>query len=155
MSSQQPPGSGPSEAELQAYLSQLREAPVTDLVAQAVAMLVNAAQVKLGLPDGRTLIDVTAAVVQAAGDRIDGGFRQEVESIVKQLQMAQVEAEQHLAPGAAQASEADATTAEGEAGAEDAVPPAEPPRAAPPPPSGTQPPQGGGGSRLWVPPGAK
>lgn len=149
MSSQRPSEGGPSEAELQAYLSQLREAPLTDLVAQAVAMLVNAAQVKLGLPDGRTLIDVTAAVLDAAGARVDGGFRQEVDGILNQLRVAQVEAEQHLAGESAGEDEAEDPT---DADARAAAP--EPPPPATPPGPGAGPASSGGASRLWVPPGA-
>lgn len=133
------PTDGPSEEELRAYLGQLRQAPVTDLIAQAVAMLVNAAQVKLGLDDGRTLIDVTAAVAEAAGDRLDPEFRGELDGVLNQLRLAQVEAEGQLAGAGGPGDEAPA----------EAPPPPPKPAAAPPPASSSDP-----GSRLWVPPGS-
>lgn len=142
----QPPREGPSDEELAAYLGQLREAPVTDLIAQAVAMLVNAAQVKLGLPDGRTLIDATAAIMEAAGDGVDESFRSEVEDIVNQLRVAQVDAEQQLA----------ATPAEGAPSPSPGEPPTEGGGSdvASPPQGTEQRGSGSAGSRLWVPPGA-
>ncbi|MBW3664011.1 MAG: hypothetical protein KY469_12990 [Actinobacteria bacterium] len=140
----QPPREGPSDEELAAYLGQLREAPVTDLIAQAVAMLVNAAQVKLGLPDGRTLIDATAAIMEAAGDGVEDSFRREVEGIVNQLRVAQVEAEQQVAasPGGGAQSPSPGEAPIG--GSDAASVPSETEQ------RGT----GSAGSRLWVPPGA-
>ena len=52
----------PTEEEIRAYLSQLREAPVDQVLAEVVNALLNAAQVKLGRRDGRLLIDTVAAV---------------------------------------------------------------------------------------------
>jgi hypothetical protein len=141
----QPPREGPSEEELAAYLSQLRDAPLTDLIAQAVAMLVNAAQVKLGLADGRALIDATAAVVEAAGERIDEGFRREVDGILDQLRMAQVEAEQQLAPGPGGGAMGTGGEEAGDDGRSGDA-------ASSPGPSQQEP--GSAPSRLWVPPGA-
>lgn len=141
MSEPFPPGAGgpgaPSEAELRAMLEELREAPVEEVLVQGVNLLLQAAQVKLGRPDARVLIDAVAAVADAVGARARGGIADQVAGAVTQLRMAQVEAEreagvappEEAAPGPA----TDATTP--------------PPAAAPPPP--TAPPSAA--SRLWIP----
>ncbi|MDX1657879.1 MAG: hypothetical protein R3343_03575 [Nitriliruptorales bacterium] len=119
-----------SEEELKAYLGQLREAPLTDVVAQTVSVLLNAAQVKLGRPDGRTLIDIVAAIRDTAGDALEEGLVSELDNVLNQLRMAQVEAENQSAP----------------AGAE----PAEPVPDDTPPATGDQS-GSGGASKLWTP----
>lgn len=128
-----------SEEELKAYLAELREAPLNDVVAQTVSILLNAAQVKLGRPDARTLIDMVAAVRDTAGGALDQRLVAEVDNALTQLRMAQVEAEKQgqTAP-AADASQAT---------------PGDTPTSAPPPtPPRQEPPSGGqSSSRLWTP----
>lgn len=124
-----------SEEELRAYLSQLRDAPLTDVVAQTVSILLNAAQVKLGRPDGRALIDIVAAVRDAARDQLDERLVEELDNALTQLRMAQVEAE---AGGGAPTA-----PPSGDTGAE------APPSQGPGPDSSSQ--GGDAGSRLWVP----
>lgn len=157
MSQQQPPpdrsSTGPSEEQVRAYLSELRDADVGDIVAQVLSTLLNGAQVKLGRPDARVLIDTAAAVVDRVGPRLDDSFTSEVSSILSQLRVAQVEAEKKAgaAAGEDQDEPADAGTAQQQTGDE-------PRRGAARQPqqedrSSTE--AGQGGSRLWVPPGAR
>ena len=128
----------PSEDELRAMLAELREAPAEEVLAQAVNMLLQAAQVKLGRPDARLLIDAVAAFAQAVGGRARGGLGDQIGQAVTQLRMAQVEAERELgvapgdAPAAASGTEADPGVGSGPG-----------PAPAPAPPSAA--------SRLWVP----
>jgi hypothetical protein len=128
----------PSEAEMEQMLLQMREAPAEQVLVEVVNVLLQAAQVKLGRPDARLLIDAVAAVAESASGRADAALLGQVGQAVTQLRLAQVEAEGGEAP-APSAGEPAAPTA-----------PATPPAAGSPPPSG---PAGGGpqGSRLWVP----
>lgn len=135
-----PPGA-PTEAEMQQMLAQMREAPAEQVLVEVVNVLLQAAQVKLGRPDARLLIDAVAAVAESIAGRADGALLDQVNQAVTQLRMAQVEAEGSTGAGAAEgAAEPTATT---------------PPPAAPSgPPSSAQPgpaPGAGQASRLWVP----
>ncbi|MFO8076502.1 MAG: hypothetical protein ACQETV_05185 [Actinomycetota bacterium] len=126
----------PSQEEMQAYIEQLRAADPSEIVAQAFTMLGTGAELKLGRPDARVLIDAVAALVGAVGDRVSDELRSGMESGLAQLQQAQVEAEQQ-AGGAAGEPEGSEPTAQ--------APPSSPP------PS-QSPGQGSQGSdRLWVP----
>lgn len=130
---------GPSEAELEQMLAQMREAPAEQVLVEVVNVLLQAAQVKLGRPDARLLIDAVAAVAQAAAGRADETLLAQVGQAVTQLRMAQVEAEG--GPSAA------GQPAAGGADAPMSPPPtqAAPPQSPPPGPSGPQ------RSRLWTP----
>lgn len=86
----------PSEEEVQAYLSQLREAPVEQVVAEVLSALLNAAQVKLGRADGRLLLDLSAGTVDAARDQLPAELTDQVDEALAQLRVAQVEAENEL-----------------------------------------------------------
>jgi hypothetical protein len=127
-----------SEEELRAYLDQLREAPAADILVQAYTMIGTGAEVKLGRPDARLLIDAMAGLVSAVGARL-GELGTRMQGGVAQLQSAQVEAERQVAQQA-QAQQPAAPEA-----------PAQPPAA----PGG----QGGSGGqgnqnltdRLWIP----
>jgi hypothetical protein len=141
-------GSEPTEAEVQAYLEQLRGAPVDQVVAEVASALLNAAQVKLGRQDGRLLIDLVAALTDAGRDRFPAELTSQLEQALTQLRMAQVEAEQQVASSGGEEGDlpADGASGDGAASAGDA--------AASPPPS--TPPSSGGGaaaSRLWTPGG--
>ena len=140
---------GPSEAELEQILAQMREAPAEQVLVEVVNVLLQAAQVKLGRPDARLLIDTVAAVAQAAAGRADETLLAQVGQAVTQLRMAQVEAEG--GPADAVPSQ---LAADGPAAA------AATPSTAPPPGSasgsGAGQRQGSGGaqrSRLWTPGG--
>lgn len=142
MAAQNGPG-GPSEAELEMMLAQMREAPAEQVLVEVINVLLQAAQVKLGRPDARLLIDTVAAVAQVAAGRADAALLGQVGEAVTQLRLAQVEAE-----GGASAPGLDAAHAE--PGAEPAGPVGSPaaPQAVPGPASPQSPPAE---SRLWVP----
>lgn len=142
MAAQNGPG-GPSEAELEMMLAQMREAPAEQVLVEVINVLLQAAQVKLGRPDARLLIDTVAAVAQVAAGRADAALLGQVGEAVTQLRLAQVEAE-----GGASAPGLDAAHAE--PGAEPAGPVGSPaaPQAVPGPASSQSPPAE---SRLWVP----
>lgn len=86
-----------SEEELRAYLAQLREAPVVDMLGQAYAMLGSWAEAKLGRRDARPLIDAMNSLVQGAGAGLPEDLAKRMRDGIAQLQMAQVQAEQQLA----------------------------------------------------------
>ena len=136
----QTPGPGqddqPSEEEVRAYLAQLRETPVEQVVAEVLSALLNAAQVKLGRADGRLLLDLAASVIEQGGEQLPEELTGQVADVLSQLRVAQVDAEQQLAGG----DQAPAA----EPGADAAAPPA--PGQAPPPGDASDP-----SSRLWVP----
>lgn len=129
MTSTQQPG-GLSEEELGAYLDQLREAEAGDILVQAYTMLGTGAEVKLGRPDARVLIDAMAAIVSAVAGRL-GELGNRMQGGVVQLQMAQVEAERR----------------QGEPDAAEPAPAAEQRAAQQPDTAGGQPMT----DRLWIP----
>ena len=132
---------GPSEAELQQMLAEMREAPAEQVLVEVVNLLLQAAQVKLGRPDARLLIDAVAAVAEAAAGRADEALLGQISQAVTQLQMAQVEAQGTGAAGAP----AEASGPVEEAAPPPTPPPAAAPRRTPPPAPPSQ------ASRLWVP----
>ena len=89
----------PSEAEMRAYLEQLREADAAGLVAEAFNLLATGAQVKLGRPDARALIDSLAGMVQGAGAALPPQIVEQMTAGIQQLQLAQVQAEKDMAAG--------------------------------------------------------
>jgi hypothetical protein len=144
------PGTGeqPSEEEIRAYLSQLRAAPVDQVIAEVASAILNAAQVKLGRQDGRVLIDVLGAVTEQVRGRLPDELTGQLEDALSQLRMAQVEAEQQVSQAAAQGQHesGDLATEDGEAaeGADADAPAGQAPSQRPT--SGSDP-----SSRLWVP----
>lgn len=108
----------PSPEEMRAYLEQLRQSDPAGLVAEAFNLLATGAQVKLGRPDARVLIDALGAVVQATQESLPSELVEQMAQGVTQLQLAQVQAEREAA-GAPPAAE----TPGGEAGAAQASPP--------------------------------
>ena len=92
----------PTEEELKAYLTQLRDADPAEVVAQAYTMLGTGAEVKLGRSDARVLIDAMAALAETAADRLDADLVTRMRNGVVQLQTAQVQAERQAAGGGAQ-----------------------------------------------------
>lgn len=132
----------PSEEEVQQYLEQLREADPSDVVAQAFNMLATGAQVKLGRPDARMLIDALDAIASAVSDRFNQEFAEQMRTSVSQLQNAQVQAEQEGGPQPAGGGD------QGSGGGDSGQPGGEQPA------EGSQPSQGGDQrmtDRLWVP----
>lgn len=109
----------PSPEEMRAYLEQLRESDPVGLMAEAFNLLATGAQVKLGRPDARLLIDAMAGMVHAAGARVPGEVSQQMNQGIAQLQMAQVEAEKEAAGGG---GESDAEGAGGEDGGDAGAP---------------------------------
>ncbi|CAN5593678.1 hypothetical protein BH24ACT14_BH24ACT14_05240 [soil metagenome] len=103
----------PSPEEMRAYLEQLRDADAVALAAEAYNMLAAGAQVKLGRPDARILIDAMGGMAEAAGSRLPAELATQMRQGVAQLQMAQVQAEREEAGagGEPQAEEAVATSA--------------------------------------------
>ncbi len=86
----------PSEEEVRAYLSQLREAPVEQVLAEVSSALLNAAQVKLGRRDARLLIDLTAAIADGGRDALSEDIIGQLDDALNQLRLAQVEAEKQV-----------------------------------------------------------
>ena len=127
----------PSPEELRAYFEQLRAADAAGLLAEAYNMLAAGAQVKLGRPDARTLIDAMGAMVEAVATSLPAELGEQMRQGVAQLQLAQVEAEREVA---AQGAGAAAET--GEAGESASTPPPQPSA----PPTGQR-----LTDRLWVP----
>ncbi len=84
---------GPSEAELQMMLAQMREAPAEQVLVEVINGLLQAVQVKLGRPDARLLLDAVAAVADSVRGRADAKLIDQVAGAVAQLRLAQVEAE--------------------------------------------------------------
>ena len=136
----------PSEAELEQMLVQMREAPADQVLVEVVNVLLQAAQVKLGRPDARLLIDAVAAVAQAAAGRADAALLGQVGQAVSQLRLAQVEAE-----GDAQAPAGTAGTTSSPMPGASAPPAGRPAGPAPGPAAGPPPEAPPTGSRLWVP----
>jgi hypothetical protein len=134
-----PEGREPTEAEVRAYLEQLRAAPVEAVVAEVAEALLSAVQVKLGRPDGRLLIDAAAALASALEGRIDAALHGQIAAALAQLRLAQVELEG--GQGVAAEEGGSGPGASGTDGTD--VPPAPP---APGPPGA-----GSAASRLWVP----
>jgi hypothetical protein len=138
-------GAQPSPEEMRAYVEQLRAADPADLIAEAYNLLAAGAQVKLGRPDARMLIDAMGAMVNAVGGGLPAEIAQQMAQGVAQLQAAQAQAEREMA------EDPETAGAAGEAGDRPARPPG-------PAPSGPGP--GGPGAegadqrmtdRLWIP----
>jgi len=140
MAADQTGAGGPSEAELQQMLAQMRDAPAEQVLVEVANVLLQAVQVKLGRPDARLLLDAVAAVAESVRGRADAQLVDQVAAAVAQLRLAQVEAEGG-APGAADAAVPPAPPADSRS----AGTPAGPAQSGAP---GDAP---GGASRLWVP----
>lgn len=102
MSDQMPPEGAqqpgqPSEEEMRQYVAQMRGAPVEQIAVELVQGLLNAAQMKLGRNDARLLIDSTATLMEQFAPHVDDQLTQQVQEAVRQLRLAQVEAEKEVA----------------------------------------------------------
>lgn len=144
-----PPGGdqqdGPSEEEVRQYLTQLRGAPVDQVLAEVVQGLLNAAQVKLGRNDARLLLDTCAAIADTVRGEAAKELVDQVDQALSQLRLAQVEAEREGG-----GDEPNDTGATPDTGGE---PTGETPSDAgqQPPPTQQPPQQPSQSSRLWVP----
>jgi hypothetical protein len=145
----------PSEEEIRAYLSQLRQAPVDQVLAEVVNALLNAAQVKVGRRDGRLLIDTTAAITDTVRGHVPDELTDQLDQALTQLRMAQVEGEQQVAQAKAngQHEAGDLGTDPEDPASAPAGSDAEAPATEPGPAASSPPPAAGGSaaSRLWVP----
>lgn len=124
----------PSEEDIREYARQLRTLPAERIVADMLFSLINGAQAKLGRRDARLLIDLAAVSLEHARDYLSAGLAGQVDGVLGQLRLAQVSAEGHGEPGAAEENDLDRVPA----------PPA--PRAAVPP-AGRTPPSSGAGEQ--------
>jgi hypothetical protein len=138
------PVGGPSEAEMQAILLEMREAPVEQVLAEVVNVLFQTIQVKLGLADARILIDVVAGLAGATSGRVDPQLHGQISQALSQLRLAQVEEERR------QGTTPDPVAAHG-ASAGNAAPAAGPGSDAQTAAHPGAPEGGNAASRLWVP----
>lgn len=132
----------PTEAELQAMLEQMREADPAEIIAQAFQILAMGAEVKLGRSDARVLIDTIAAVTESSRGRVEDQLSTGMANAVRQLQMAQVQAERQAG------QQADEATGD-QAGRTGATGGERPSAQTPPDPQGGQDPRMT--NRLWIP----
>lgn len=86
----------PTEAEVRAYLEQLRNAGVDQVVAEVATALINAAQVKLGRSDARLLLDLVAVIADQVRGRVPDELTDQLDQALTQLRLAQVDAERQL-----------------------------------------------------------
>lgn len=126
-----------SQEELEAYMERLRDADATEVLVQAFTMLGTGAEVKLGRPDARLLIDAMAALANAAGSSVSDDLAKGMQNSVAQLQMGQVQIERQT------------SQQEGGTGAEQAEGAQQPPSAPPPQEPGTR--EQSMTDRLWIP----
>lgn len=143
----------PSEEELRAYVTEMRQAHAGEIVAQVVSLLLNGAQVKLGRKDAQMLLDLASSVNEQAGAHLDDEFTGQVSQVVEQLRSAQAEAETELAELLAQGQ---IPPEQNDLGSPQTAPTDTPPADTAPTdtPRPATPPQGGdAGSRLWTPGG--
>ncbi len=134
-------GGEPTEEEVREYISQLRGAPVDQVIAEVSSALINAAQVKLGRKDGRLLLDVVGAVTEQLRGQVDDELPRQLDDVLAKLRMAQVEAEKE----AGQQGQAEQNDLGSTPTPPDATPSQEPPA------GGGQQPGGDAASRLWTP----
>ena len=88
-----PSAQQPTEEEIRAYIAQLREADPAVSILEAYRMLGQHAELKLGRPDARLLIDAMSALVESTAGRVDAQLSQQMRDAIGQLQVAQVQAE--------------------------------------------------------------
>ena len=137
------PGDGPSEEEVRAYLGQMRQAPVEQVVAEVLQGLLNAAQIKLGRRDARLLLDTAASIADQVRPHLGDDLSGQIDDALNQLRMAQVEAEKQVAQSG-QPEENDIQPSAGGApsGQQEATGQAAPPSGQP---------GSSAASKLWIP----
>lgn len=140
-----PMADGPTEEEMRAYLENLRDAQPVEILVQSFGLLATAANVKIGQPDARVLIDGMAALLDATAGAMPDQIVGQMRETVQQLQLAQVQAERDAAGAAATAdtgapSGAGSASSEGQPDADVAQPQQQPQQQRP-----------DAASRLWIP----
>jgi len=91
-------GHEPTEEEMRAYLQELRDTPVGQVLTEVLSVLLNAAQVKLGRHDGRLVLDTVALLTDATKDALPKEIVSQLQGALSQLRLAQVEAEKQRDP---------------------------------------------------------
>ena len=97
----------PTEEQMRAYLESLKAAQPVEIVVQSFGILATSAEVKLGQPDARILIDGMSALLEATAEHMPSEIVTRMRQTVSQLQMAQVQVEQERTAAAAQPSTGD------------------------------------------------
>jgi hypothetical protein len=145
MTSEPEPTDAEQQEQMRQYVEQLRAADPAEIVAQAFTMLGTGAEVKIGRPDARVLIDALGGLVGGAEGRVPPQLLDGMRNGLTQLQQAQVAAEREQSEPAPPASGAGRpAAADGAAGG---------------PAAGGQAPSSGGTAqddesmtdRLWIP----
>lgn len=134
-----PMADGPTEEEMRAYLENLRDAQPVEILVQSFGLLATAANVKIGQPDARVLIDGMAALLDATAGAMPDQIVGQMRETVQQLQLAQVQAERDAADTGAP-SRAGSASSEGQPDADVAQPQQQPRQQRP-----------DAASRLWIP----
>ncbi|HEY8471551.1 MAG TPA: hypothetical protein VIL37_02825 [Natronosporangium sp.] len=137
------------EAKAREYVAQLRSAPVSQIVAELLTSLLNAAQVKLGRRDARLLIDLSSLLTEHARRHLPAELTRQIDQALHQLRLGQVRAEGEASgkPEPNDLAEVPVPPAGGAAPAPEPAGAASRPAAASPPPP--QPPSAA--SKLWIP----
>jgi hypothetical protein len=91
-------GPQPTEEEMRAYLQELRDTPVAQVLTEVLSVLLNAAQVKLGRNDGRLVLDTVALLNDTTAAALPEEIVTQVRGVLAQLRIAQVEAEKQRDP---------------------------------------------------------
>ena len=86
-------GQQPTDEEMRAYLQELRDTPVGQVLTEVLSVLLNAAQVKLGRHDGRLVLDTVAVLTEATAAALPDEITSQIRGALAQLRLAQVEAE--------------------------------------------------------------
>jgi hypothetical protein len=129
----------PGEEQMRAYLESLRTAQPVEIIVQSFGIMATAAEVKLGQPDARVLIDGMGALLEATAGKMPGEIVDRMRQTVHQLQLAQVQAEREDAGDAATAAEGPTADRADQQPSGQA------------PPQRPQEPQSDAASRLWIP----
>jgi hypothetical protein len=92
------PNSGTDPTSLSAddvrrQMQRMRTLPVDEVIGEAVFMLLNTAQVKLGRRDARLLIDISAVAHEHARPYLPDELTRQIDQVLGQLRMGQVSAE--------------------------------------------------------------
>lgn len=92
----------PTEEQMRAYLESLKAAQPVEIIVQSFGILATSAEVKLGQPDARVLIDGMAALLEATAEHMPSEIVSRMRQTVSQLQMAQVQAERERSTASTQ-----------------------------------------------------
>jgi hypothetical protein len=98
----------PSADDVRRQMQRMRALPVDEVIGEALFMLLNTAQVKLGRRDARLLIDISAVAHGHARPYLPAELTRQIDQVLGQLRMSQVSAEgQPGRPGEAEANDLD------------------------------------------------